>query len=88
VLLFLGIVDYLRWSKEHLQFFTVVLKLSRDVRDEFGVETCPRGSIVDGAAMAMGATGDRCRVDTEVGDVGWEVDSESVSEVISGGGGL
>jgi hypothetical protein len=39
---------------------------------------------VDGAAMAIGGTGDRGRVDAEVGDVGWKVDSESDSEVISG----
>jgi hypothetical protein len=36
----------------------------------FGVEPCPRGGIVDGAAMAIGDTGDRCRVDAEIGDVG------------------
>jgi hypothetical protein len=35
-----------------------------------GVEPCPQGSIVDGAAMAIGGTGDRGRVDAEVGDVG------------------
>jgi hypothetical protein len=35
-------------------------------------------------AMAMGDTGDRGWVDAEVGDVGWEVDSESDSELISG----
>jgi hypothetical protein len=39
---------------------------------------------VDGAAMAIGNTGDRCWVNAEIGDVGWEVNSESVSEVISG----
>jgi hypothetical protein len=49
----------------------------------FRVELCPQGSIVDGAAMAIGDTGDRGQVDAEVGDVGWEVGSESDSEVIS-----
>jgi hypothetical protein len=49
-----------------------------------GVEPCPRGGIVDGAAMAIGDTGDRCWVDAEIGDVGWEVDSESDSEVLLG----
>jgi hypothetical protein len=34
----------------------------------FGVEPCPWGSIVDGAAMAIGDTGDWCWVDAEVGD--------------------
>jgi hypothetical protein len=34
--------------------------------------------------MAIGDSGDRCWVDAEVGDEGWEVDSESDSEVISG----
>jgi hypothetical protein len=34
--------------------------------------------------MAIGDTGDRGQVDAEVGDVGWEVDSESDSEVIFG----
>jgi hypothetical protein len=36
MLLFLGIVNYLRWSKEQLQFFKVALELSRDVRGKFG----------------------------------------------------
>jgi hypothetical protein len=36
----------------------------------FGVDLCPRGDIVDGAAMAIGDTGDGCRVDTEVGNEG------------------
>jgi hypothetical protein len=40
--------------------------------------------MVDGVAMVMGDTGDRCRVDAEVGDVGWEVDSKSDSEVMFG----
>jgi hypothetical protein len=39
---------------------------------------------VDGAAMAIGDTGDGCRVDVEVGDEGWEVSSELDSEVMSG----
>jgi hypothetical protein len=30
--------------------------------------------------MAIGGTGDRGRVDAEVGDVGWKVDSESDSD--------
>jgi hypothetical protein len=47
----------------------------------FGAEPCPRGGIVDGAAMAIGDTGEGCRVDAEVGDMAWEVDSESDSEV-------
>jgi hypothetical protein len=34
--------------------------------------------------MAIGNTGDRHWVDAEIGDEGWEVDSESDSEVISG----
>jgi hypothetical protein len=34
----------------------------------FGVELCPQGSIVDGAAMAIGDTGDGCRVDIQVGN--------------------
>jgi hypothetical protein len=38
---------------------------------------------VDGAAMVIGKPGDWCRVDTEVGDEDWEVDSESDSEVYS-----
>jgi hypothetical protein len=50
----------------------------------FGVELCPQGGIVDGAAMAIGSTGVWCRVDAEVGDGGREVDPESDSEVISG----
>jgi hypothetical protein len=49
----------------------------------FGAELCPRGSIVDGVAMAIGNTGDWCRVDVEVGE-DWEVDSESDSEIYSG----
>jgi hypothetical protein len=49
-----------------------------------GAEPCPQGGRVDGAAIAIGDTGDRCWVDAEVGDVGWEVDSEPDSEVISG----
>jgi hypothetical protein len=49
-----------------------------------GAEPCPQGSIVDGAAMAIGNTGNRCQVDTDIGDEGWEVNSESDSEVISG----
>jgi hypothetical protein len=36
----------------------------------FGAEPCPRGGMVDGAAMAIGGTGDGCRVDTEIGDEG------------------
>jgi hypothetical protein len=59
VFLFLGIVNYLRWSKEELQFFKVALKLSRDVRGEFWGGTVFRGGIVDGAAMAIGSTRDR-----------------------------
>jgi hypothetical protein len=58
--LFLGVVDYLRWSKEELQFFKVALKLSRDVRGEFWGRTVSSGGIVDGAAMVIGDTGDRC----------------------------
>jgi hypothetical protein len=50
----------------------------------FGAEPCPRGGIVDGAAMAIGDTDDGCQVDAEVGDEDWEVDSESDSEVMSG----
>jgi hypothetical protein len=50
----------------------------------FGVEPCPRGSIVDGAAMAIGNTDDWCQVDAEVGNEDWEVNSESDSEVYSG----
>jgi hypothetical protein len=34
--------------------------------------------------MAIGDIGDRCWVDAEVSDEGWEVDSELDSEVISG----
>jgi hypothetical protein len=34
--------------------------------------------------MAIGDTGDGCQVDVEVGDVGWEVDSELDSEVMFG----
>jgi hypothetical protein len=34
--------------------------------------------------MVIGDTGDRSWVDAVVGDVGWEVDSELGSEVISG----
>jgi hypothetical protein len=34
--------------------------------------------------MTIGSTWDWCRVDAEVGDKGWEVDSESDSEAISG----
>jgi hypothetical protein len=70
VFLFLGVVDYLCWSKEQLQFFEVVLELSRDVRGEFEAEPCPRSGIVDGVAMAIGDTGIRCWVDAEIGDVG------------------
>jgi hypothetical protein len=47
----------------------------------FGVEPCPQGSIVDSAAMVIGNAGDWCQVDTEVGDEGREVDSESDSEI-------
>jgi hypothetical protein len=50
----------------------------------FGVEPCPRGGIVDGAAMAIGDTGDWSRVDAEVGNEGWEVDSELDSKEMSG----
>jgi hypothetical protein len=50
----------------------------------FGMEQYPQGGIVDGAAMAIDGTGDWCRVDTEVGDEDWEVDSESGSEIYSG----
>jgi hypothetical protein len=39
---------------------------------------------VDGAAMAIGNTGDRHWVDAHIGDEGWEVDSESDSEVMFG----
>jgi hypothetical protein len=67
VFLLLGVINYLRWSKEELQFFKVALKLSRDVR---GAEPCPWGGIVDGAATAIGDTGDRCWEDAEIGDVG------------------
>jgi hypothetical protein len=35
-----------------------------------GAELCARGGIVDGAAMVIGDTGDRCQVDAEIGDVG------------------
>jgi hypothetical protein len=38
--------------------------------------------------MAIGNTGDRHWVDAEIGDEGWEVDSELDSEVISGSEGL
>jgi hypothetical protein len=48
------------------------------------VEPCPQGSIVDGVAMVIGDTGDGCWLDAEFGIVGWEVDSESDSEEISG----
>jgi hypothetical protein len=41
--LLLGVIDYLRWSKEELQFFKVALKLSRDVRGEFGGGTVSSG---------------------------------------------
>jgi hypothetical protein len=34
--------------------------------------------------MAIGDTGDGCRVNAEVGDEGWEVDSELDSEEMSG----
>jgi hypothetical protein len=37
--------------------------------------------MVDGVAIAIGNTGDWCQLDAEVGDVGWEVDSESDSEI-------
>jgi hypothetical protein len=47
----------------------------------FGAELCPWGSIVDGAAMAIGNTGDWCRVDAEISDEDGRVDSESDSEV-------
>jgi hypothetical protein len=50
----------------------------------FGVEPYPLGGIVDVTAMVIGDTGDRCREDAEVGNVGWEVDSESDSEVMFG----
>jgi hypothetical protein len=43
VFLFLGVVDYLRWSKEQLQLFKVALELSRDVRGEFGGGTVSSG---------------------------------------------
>jgi hypothetical protein len=43
VLLFLRVVDYLRWSKEQLQFFKVALELSRDVRGEFWGGTVSSG---------------------------------------------
>jgi hypothetical protein len=82
MLLFLHVINYLCWSKEQLQFFEVVQEFSRDVRGvNFGVEPCPRGGIVDGAAMAIGNTGDWSWVDAEVGDQDGEVDSESDSEV-------
>jgi hypothetical protein len=41
--LFLSVIDYLRWFKEELQFFKVALKLSRDVRGEFGGGTMSSG---------------------------------------------
>jgi hypothetical protein len=50
----------------------------------FRVEPCPWGGIVDGAAIAIGDIGDRCQLDAEFGNVGWEVNSESDSEEISG----
>jgi hypothetical protein len=53
-------------------------------RVNVGVDLCPWGGIVDGAAMAIGNTGDRHWVDADISDEGWEVDSESDSEVISG----
>jgi hypothetical protein len=34
--------------------------------------------------MVIGDPGDRCQEDAEVGDVGWEVDSELDSEVMFG----
>jgi hypothetical protein len=34
--------------------------------------------------MAIGDTGDGCRVDIQVGNEDWEVDSESDAEVMSG----
>jgi hypothetical protein len=34
--------------------------------------------------MVIGDTGDKGQVDAEIGDVGWEVDSESDPEVIFG----
>jgi hypothetical protein len=43
VFLFLGVIAYLRWSKEQLQFFKVALELSRGVRGEFGGGTVSSG---------------------------------------------
>jgi hypothetical protein len=37
--------------------------------------------MIDGAAIAIGDTGDWCRLDAEVGDEDWEVGSESDSEI-------
>jgi hypothetical protein len=82
--LLLCVVDYLRWSKEQLQLFEVVLEFSRDVREKSWCRTMPRGSIVDGAAMAIGNTDDWCRVDAEVSGEGGEVGSELDSEEMSG----
>jgi hypothetical protein len=50
----------------------------------FGMEPCPWGGIVDGAAMAIGDTSDWYWVDAEVGGEGREVSSELDSEVMSG----
>jgi hypothetical protein len=47
----------------------------------FGVEPCPRGGMVDGAAMEIGDTGDWCWVDAEVSDEVCEVRSGLDSEV-------
>jgi hypothetical protein len=35
-----------------------------------GAEPCPQGGIVDGVAMAIGDTGDRCWEDAEIGNMG------------------
>jgi hypothetical protein len=37
---------------------------------------------VNSAAMVIGDTGDRCWVNAKLGNEGWEVNSESASEVI------
>jgi hypothetical protein len=77
MLLFLCFIDYLRWSKEQLQFFEVRWSSLGTSGVNFGAALCPQGGIVDGAAMVIGDTGDGCLVDTEVGNVSWEADSES-----------
>jgi hypothetical protein len=81
VLLFLHIVDYLRWSKEQLQLFEGSLGTSGV---NFAAELCPQGGIVDGAAMVIGDTGDWYWVDSEVGGEGREVESELDSLEVKG----